>query len=354
MRFLIIKTSAIGDIVQSLDVLEYLHMKFPNAMIDWVAAEPGYSIVASHPLINKAILFENKKHFKSFFSLRRTMKKNSYDFVIDLQGNCKSGLITMLSCGKVKIGFNSNAVAEWPNLIATHFQYPVNLREPIGLQYLKLIQSYFGDQILSWNFPRRLLKIDALQRKQNALILNDIRIKNRFKILVSANSRWKNKKLNINTLKEFLIKIDQKLALSYVFVTGNKKEKEEAHFLSLPFEKNSIVLDRLAIPTLQNLIDGMDLVIGMDSFVLHLAATANTPTFSVFGPTSSSVYKPVGENHYALQGECPYNKVFAKRCDLLRSCSMPYCMEMFSSDQIYKCFILFFEKNFECEFANFE
>src|SRR3990167_7437493 len=60
LQILIIKTSSLGDIIQALYVLDYLHAKFSNVAIDWVIENSFQMIVASHPLIRSAIPIETK------------------------------------------------------------------------------------------------------------------------------------------------------------------------------------------------------------------------------------------------------------------------------------------------------
>jgi heptosyltransferase I len=50
----------------------------------------------------------------------RTLRRQHYDVVLDLQGNCKSGLFTLLCKAPLRYGFARNGVREWPNLLATN------------------------------------------------------------------------------------------------------------------------------------------------------------------------------------------------------------------------------------------
>lgn len=329
-NFLIVKTSAIGDVVQSFPVLEYLKERFPSCNIDWVVSPASFSLISSHPLVRKAILFDVDrsclKHWEIFKIKRfyKALRENYYDALFDLQGNTKSGLITSCSRSKDKVGFGSKKVAEWPNLLFTDFQYDVESCINIREQYLELVKKYFKDERPF--FPKtRLLNIDHIEKKKIKLLLNDI---DKFdkKVLVCPSSKWKSKELNINILKDFLSEVDQNLKVFYFFLWGDEKERVSADFLH-NFFVNSIVLDRMDLSTLQNFISQIDCVIAMDSCPLHLGGSIDTPTFSFFGPTSSAIYKPLGEMHFSFQGQCHLNKKFEKRCPLLRCCSNPKCMD---------------------------
>ncbi|SCA63497.1 hypothetical protein SCG7086_AS_00250 [Chlamydiales bacterium SCGC AG-110-P3] len=94
------------------------------------------------------------------------------------------------------------------------------------------------------------------------------------------------------------------------------------------------ILPRLSLPVLQAVMNRVRLVIAMDSLPLHLAGTTSTPTFSVFGASSMQKYKPLGGIHHGLQGECPYNVSFEKRCARLRSCKTGACIRSLTGKQV--------------------
>jgi len=83
----------------------------------------------------------------------------------------------------------------------------------------------------------------------------------------------------------------------------------------------------------------MQLVIAMDSLPLHLAGTTNTKTFSFFGPSSSAKFMPMGEQHHAFQGSCPYGKVIQRRCPIIRTCKTGACLRGISSDTLFDAFL---------------
>jgi heptosyltransferase-1 len=74
----------------------------------------------------------------------------------------------------------------------------------------------------------------------------------------------------------------------------------------------------------------------MDSATLHLCGTTSTPSFSLFGPSSASIYKPLGEHHVAFQGSCPYGRTFVKRCPILRTCKTGACMKDLTAKRIFQ------------------
>ena len=342
MKILIVKTSAFGDIVQSFDVLEYLKEKYPSAKVDWVSSLKTKELIQAHPLINKVISFDLKNEgsassFSKFLKLVKILRASSYDIVFDLQGNSKSALITSLAKAKDKVGFGSKSISEWPNLLSTDFQYDISKNLNIRLQYLNLVQSYFQDKKPFFS-KKRLLKITDNEKANICSVLKNPKLKET-KILICPSAKWKNKELNFSTLFEFMSLINKNLNVSFLLLWGDEKEKKVAVELFNCFKDNSLLLDKLSLPALQNMIKDLSLVVAMDSCPLHLAGSVDVPSFSFFGPTKAEVYKPIGCRHFALQGKCPFGRNFSKRCALLRSCASSKCIQGFDSQKSFQVFM---------------
>lgn len=352
MKVLIVKTSSLGDIIQAFTVLDYFHSRFSDIEIDWVIEKSYLSLVNSHPLINKGICLNfktwrknlfKKRTWRSFFSFVKFLRKKSYDVVFDLQGNCKSGLVTYLARSKVKVGFGSKSAREWPNLLSTNKHIEVDLNINMRLQYLQLVTKYFSDQESVKINGCRLL-ISSIQKAKLKKILVHDNLNTKTKVMVCPGAKWPNKQLSYETMLSFLKLIKSKLNASFLLIWGNDYEKFVAEKLNNEFKDSSLVIDKLSFPVWQNLMNDVDLVIAMDSSSLHLCGTIETYSFSVFGPTKQEVFKPIGDKHFAFQGKCPYNKSFDKQCPILRTCVTGACIRYLKSDEIFNSFISWWNK----------
>ena len=123
----------------------------------------------------------------------------------------------------------------------------------------------------------------------------------------------------------------------FYFLWGSDQERIEAEALQRAFASAATLLPKMRLPALQNFMAMVDRVIAMDSLPLHLCATTNTPSFSVFGASSMKKYKPIGDQHVAVQGACPYGKTFEKRCPILRTCATGTCIRSFSGEELFNC-----------------
>lgn len=332
-RVLIVKTSSLGDIVQSFIVLNDLKRRFPKVEIDWAVEAGFFSIVAAHPLVSRAIALDMKGR-KNLIQGLKDLKREKYDVVFDLQANCKSGVITLLSRGKVKVGYGFHSVREWPNILATNVRFEVSKQQSIRLFYLELIERYFQSSLSRENEGVRF-KIEAADKQKIDQILS--KLNPGIRMMVCVGSRWSNKQLKESTLIDFLKKIENHYECNFLLIWGDEAERAQALEVSRHL-KNASVIEKLPLPTWQNLMNEVHLVIAVDSSALHLCATTSTPSFSVFGPTHPNIFKPIGEKHFALQGSCPYGRTFEKQCPALRSCPTGACMKDLKAEWLFQAF----------------
>jgi heptosyltransferase-1 len=343
-KILIIKTSALGDIVHTYPTISYLRAKFPQAQIDWVVEAPFAGLVASHPSVNHAIPVSTKawrkaplkkETWQDIFSFRERLREIDYDVVFDLQGNVKSGLILAQVNSPQKIGFASKTVPEWPNLLFTNKRYnPIN--DNIRQDYLGLVASFFGEELPN-KTDKIQLKISDAQREILVSTVKQLPQEGP-KVVVCPGSAWRNKQLTPETLEAFLALVQKLMNCSFLFIWGSSEERDIAQQLNRRFAKHSVIVDKMSLPMLQNLMDMSDLVVAMDSLPLHLAGTTSTPSYSVFGASSAKKYKPLGQDHGAFQGICPYGRTFVKRCPILRTCKTGACIRSLAANDLYAHF----------------
>lgn len=319
MRILIVKTSSLGDIIHTFPLFAYLKKRFPDAIIDWVVERRCSELVKRHPDINRVIEVDTKK-LSSWGASIKNLRKECYDLAFDVQGNSKSGLILFFVKAKEKIGFGRQSVAEMPNLLFTNRKFDPPKYQNISLDYLGIAKHYFNDT-LPFKFEGICLKLLSDERvyiDQVVHLAGSLK-----KVIVSPGSKWKNKCLSTKQLVQYLEKFDRTF---FIFTFGSNEEEKEVFFLHNHFKENSLILMKGSLAALQGLMSLSDLVISMDSLPLHLASTTNVATFSFFGASSLDKYKPLGEQHDGIQGKCPYNIQFEKRCPLLRTCVTGACI----------------------------
>jgi heptosyltransferase I len=341
-KFLIVKTSSLGDIIHAFPVVNYLKNKFPDAQIDWVVEEHFSELVKAHPHINQVFCINThawrKFNFKGILTFRNSLRKNSYDAIFDLQGNTKSGFCTLQGKSPIKVGFAKESIHEWPNLLFTNRKYNpqkgLNVRE----ENLFLVQSFFNEKHI-YNDSAITLKISQEQSAHIDSILANEVIQSRSKVMICPGSAWPNKRMTEESLASLLQQMQKEMQCGFMFIWGSPGERAVSLRLQQQFPRNSILVERLPLSTLQNLMSRIDWVVAMDSLPLHLAGTTKTSTLSIFGASSANKYRPIGSQHHTFQGACPYGRIFERRCPILRTCPTGACIRNLNGTEVFDAFL---------------
>jgi len=114
-RILLIKPSALGDVVHTLPVLVKLRARYPQAQIDWLITPENAEVVRYHPALSNVVLFARRdfskrgrrwRAFVSFFDLLKQIRSAKYELIIDMHGQVRSAFFALISGARVRIGFD--------------------------------------------------------------------------------------------------------------------------------------------------------------------------------------------------------------------------------------------------------
>ena len=108
MKFLIIQTAFIGDVVLSTALAESLAL-VENAEVHYVVRKGNESLLQNNPNIQKVWVWNKQQgKIRNLFKLTREIRKENFDVVINLQRYASSGFITCFSGARKKVGFSQN------------------------------------------------------------------------------------------------------------------------------------------------------------------------------------------------------------------------------------------------------
>lgn len=119
-RILIIRLTAIGDVVRVLPTLSSLRNSFPHAQIDWAVERKAAAVVEGHPALDRVLVFERSRGIRGFWQFCALVRRSRYDVVLDFHGILKSGLIAGVSGAPDRYGFSRPRGQEMSSLFANH------------------------------------------------------------------------------------------------------------------------------------------------------------------------------------------------------------------------------------------
>jgi heptosyltransferase I len=122
-RILLIKLSAVGDVIHTIPVLNKLRLRYPFARIDWLLRPEIAELVRHHPAVSNVLLLARQDWptpASSFWDavgnlggLVRQMRAARYELTIDMQGQFRTALLTLASRAPVRIGFDRPRPEVW-------------------------------------------------------------------------------------------------------------------------------------------------------------------------------------------------------------------------------------------------
>ena len=106
--FLIIQTAFLGDVILATALVEKLKQYHPQASIDFLVRKGNESVLVGNPHLRQVLTLDKKKKFSSLLDLLKSIRKNQYDVVVNVQRFATSGLLTAFSGATLTIGFDKN------------------------------------------------------------------------------------------------------------------------------------------------------------------------------------------------------------------------------------------------------
>jgi heptosyltransferase I len=122
-KILLIKLSAVGDVVHTLPVLNKLRRRYPNAQIDWLLTPAIGELLRHHPALNAVIDFPRDASappwawsaLTSYARLAAKLRPTGYDLVIDLHGQSRTAFLAFVTGAPVRVGFDKERPQVWAN-----------------------------------------------------------------------------------------------------------------------------------------------------------------------------------------------------------------------------------------------
>jgi heptosyltransferase I len=321
MKILIIKLSAIGDVVQTLPALEAIKKTFPDSEITWVVEEAAAGILEGHPLINRLLVSHRrawlrllKNPFTAVQGLRfitgfvRNLRSIRYDIAIDFQGLFKSGILMGFACAERKIGFDRTR--EFSYLFLNE-RLPAYDIEKHALERYLDIARYLGAKDVS---PACALPIEKEQEIISQRI-DAVKPPGRRLVVMNPGARWTTKlwpERNFAELADLLIL--EKNAL--VIFTGGPDDRRMIERV-VTLMKHGEVENWAGKTTLKEvaaLASISDLFITTDTGSMHLAAAVGAKVLALFGPTAPWRTGPYGSSNRVVRSGIDCSPCFQRSC----------------------------------------
>jgi len=335
MRVLVVKMSALGDIIHALPVLDYLHQVSPGIEVDWVVEEPFRDVLQGNPLINRLHTVRTRVWRKKPFAkatrreiaeVKQALRERDYDLVFDIQGNLKSGLVDWLTGAEQRIGFTREVLQESFNLLFTTRQVPIRPQDRhITDQYLRLVSVSFGRDFKQFSLGSDIHTLPEDDEAAGTLLAT---LSDGLVFLFHYGTTWQTK----FWFEEGWVDLGKRLLENYPESTillswGNEAERAAVSDIAARIGTGARVLDRYPLKGFTALLKKVDLVVGGDTGPVHIAAAVGTPTVSLYRASDGKRSGPRGPGHVIVQSPLHCVSCFRTECDKDEQCRRSITVE---------------------------
>lgn len=289
-KIAIVRLSALGDIVNSVVALQFVHERFPHAKIEWICEEVFAPLIQNHPLISEVhtVNLKKIKKQKSLKLLKETISElhslGEFDIIIDVQGLLKSAIVSRLIGSNIH-GFDAKSARESLASLFYKTTSHIDYKENVIKRNCFLISDALGFNI----DDEMLLKKEPVFPFSKVEIQNSKEGKKNIAIVIGAS--WQSKKYP----KEKVAKLCNEVQENTIILWGNEDERNDALWICEHSDYASLA-PQLSLNELVSFISSVDLLIGNDTGPTHMAWAQNIPSITLFGPTTARMIYETPKN----------------------------------------------------------
>ena len=333
---LLIKLSAIGDVVHTLPLLEVLRKSFPLAKIDWLVEEEAWPIIEGHKDIDRVIVSYRKSWQENIFSpLQRpailkeikrfvqTVRSRHYDLVIDLHGLFKSGILAGLARARRKIGFTGGK--EGSMLFLTDRPYPFDYNRHALDRYLQAAE-YLGCRADSCKGE---IPLQGKDKERIDRLLAERFTREDTLVAINPMARWITKLWEEKRFTSLAGRLQEELSCKVLF-TGSPADRPVIDRIIKSINPRPLNLaGRTTLRELAYLYTRCRLMVTTDTGPMHIAAAMGVPVVALFGPTAPQRTGPYGKGHTVIRERLECSPCFKKKCAHLT------CMKRITVEKVF-------------------
>ena len=338
MNILIVKLSAIGDVIHTLPALNAIRNHYPNANITWLVEEDAASLVIGHKALDRVIVSKRKRWLKALKSLSllstikdvygfiKVLRDTRYDMILDFQALLKSGILIALARGQRKIGFNKGLEHMEHSYMFLNERIPAIDMEIHALTRGMVLLNAIGipTKEIEYKLPVSnddCEKVDELMKRHD---INGVK----FLIAINPVAKWESKLWPKERFARLADMIIDEYDARIIFTGGSEDRHIIQDIMSAMKGRALNLAGHTTLKMLAALYEKTVLVISTDTGPMHLAAAMETPVVAIFGPTAPWRTGPYGSGHRVVRADPECSPCFKRQCETID------CMHQISEDQV--------------------
>ena len=338
MNILIVKMSAVGDVIHTLPALNAIRRYYPNAHITWLVEEVASGLVEGHKALDRVLVSKRKRwvggvlgsscleSIKEASHFVKELRDTKYDLIFDFQGLLKSGILIGLARGNRKIGFDKGM-----EHMECSYWFLNELIPPVDMDNHALLRSMMLLEFLG--IPSGGIVYDLPVQDRDREMASELLVRHRLtdrKPLVAIHpaAKWETKLWSNHKFSRLADALIEKHGAEVVY-TGSRRDRGTIQDIVSNMKSEAVDLaGETTLKTLVALYEKADLVVSPDTGPMHIAAAVGTPVVALFGPTAPWRTGPFGSGHHVMRVGLECSPCFKRKCDSIS------CMRQISVGQV--------------------
>ena len=356
-RILLIKLSAVGDVVHTIPVLNKLRRRYPDARIDWLVTPAIADLIRHHPAISNVVLFTRQDWSTPWrpsalgrtAKLVRQLRDANYDLIVDMHGQFRTAFLTLAAGASVRVGFDRPRPEVWR---ATPRTFTAEARKHAwkGARELSWVAytHHIAVPTLDVHAVDRYLTVGALlglddgpadfsfpippeaSARADALLREHGIAPNDGVLLCAPGTNWETKHWPAERFADVARHFGERGW--HVVLTGATGEAGVCASVAAAAPGAVDLCGRTSLSELAALVRRSSGCITNDSGPMHLAVALDRPVVSIFGPTDSLWIGPYGRPDAVLRRDLACAPCYLRQ---LRHCRHGHaCMQEVSAAEV--------------------
>lgn len=312
-RILIIKWSAMGDVIIASALFEDIAQAFPSQEIHLNTLPTWEKLFLGDPRFQRVFAIKLRDAHHPIKAIRQWLcevRQGQYDLIIDLQSNDRSRiLLTLLMLSGQLAPYRIGNNQQWPyNIFPETF--------PRSTHILTRMRAALQAGGIPTATPRPVLHIPYhhRERAQQLLTAHNLRPDDYAIFLPGCNAHGYLKRWGATRYAALANRLRQEGIKHIVLIGGPDEADECAHIAALCGSWLVNLCGQTQILDIPALCEAARFIVANDTGTAHLAAVTTTPMTVICGPTDPYRVKPLGDNVTTLQAELPCRSCYFKDC----------------------------------------
>lgn len=319
-KILIIKPSALGDIVHTLPFLASIRKCFPAAEIHWLVARGLHTFLDGHPMLDRLWIFDRERWrnfarlrqtFKELLAFRAALRREKFDVSVDLSGLLRSGLITWAAGATLRLGFKDSNEGSW---LFYNRKIPGDMSIHAVDRYLKFA-DFLGCDTSEVHFPF------APYEKSPPVMVG---LPDRYAVMVPSAGKEANR-----WPAERFGGLAARLAMPIVLLGSSGDAGVTAEVARFSGGWAIDLAGKTSLKELIPIIEKAAFMVTNDTGPMHIAAALQVPVYAIFGPANPARTGPYGDIHTVIR-----TGAACSPCYRWKPCENWRCMEEISVDLV--------------------